>query len=180
MLVRSLTASDTAAYIALRREMLDDSPWAFSSSPQDDQGLNPAFIAERLAQPGQAIVGAFDGAGRLVGSAGLRRHTSLKMAHRAHVWGVYVTPAARSRGTATKIFAHLFEVARSWHGVTSLGLSASVRSEAARLLYERLGFVAWGREPGAIVIDGEACDEIHMVKFLDAKSEHAAVPVLIA
>lgn len=149
--------------------MLADSPWAFSSSPEDDQGLRVEFIAERLTQPGQAIVGAFDDAGRLVGSAGLRRHTSIKMAHRAHVWGVYVTPAARGKGVGERLLLRVFEVARSWPGVDSVGLSASVNSEAARRLYERLGFRSWGVEPGAIRVGGASYDEHHMVKFLDAQ-----------
>ena len=167
MVIRELAPADSAAYVELRREMLLDSPWAFSSSPEDDQGLKVEFIAERLAQPGQAIVGAFDDAGRLVGSAGLRRHTSIKMAHRAHVGGVYVTPRERGSGLGQRILLRLFEVARSWPGVTSLGLSASVKSEGARRLYERLGFRSWGIEPDAIHAGGASYDEHHMVKSLD-------------
>lgn len=169
MLIRPLTPADATLYVALRREMLDDSPWAFTSSPQDDQGLDPAFIAQRLTQPGQAIVGAFDGAPtpRLVGAAGLRRHTQIKMSHRAHLWGVYVTPAARCRGVATQILTHTLDLARSWPGVTSVGLSVSARADRARALYEQLGFVTWGHEPAAVVIDGQACDEFHMIRFFD-------------
>lgn len=170
MTIRALTPADAAIYIALRREMLLDSPWSFSSSPEDDQGLKPEFITARLVEPGQAIVGAFEDDGRLVGAAGLRRHTSLKMAHRAHIWGVYVTPAARGRGIAAQVMERTLDIARSWPGVNSVGLSASVRSEAARHLYEKLGFVAWGREPAALTIDGKAYDEFHMVKFLDSRS----------
>src|SRR5262245_8507381 len=164
---RTLTPADAAAYVALRREMLEDSPWAFSSSPADDVGLDSAFIAARLVEPNQAIIGAFDGA-RLIGAAGLHRDRHLKMAHRARVWGVYVTPSARARGIGSAILTHIFALARTWPGITSLGLSASERSEAARRLYERHGFRAWGREPACLAIDGRIYDEIHMIAFLDS------------
>jgi RimJ/RimL family protein N-acetyltransferase len=167
-IVRPLAASDTEAYIRLRREMLADSPWAFAASPEDDFGLDPALLTARLAEPGQAIVGAFDGSGRLVGATGVYRDRHRKMSHRARIWGVYVTPVARGRGLGARIMSAAMDIARSWPGITSAGLSVSVRSEEARRLYERLGFKPWGVEPGALMLDGRAYDEIHMVAFLDA------------
>lgn len=166
MHIRTLTDRDVAAYCTLRSEMLADAPTAFSSSPEDDRGLDPAFIAARLADPFAAIIGAFDGGGRLVGSAGIVRKTSRKMAHRVHVWGVYVTPASRGAGVARRIMLHAIEVARSWPGVDSLDLSAGIGSAAARKLYESLGFRAWGIEPAALRVHGRDHDEVHMVLIL--------------
>mgnify|MGYP000482025717 CR=1 FL=1 len=168
MVIRPLTPADAHSYMALRREMLGDSPWAFSASPHDDTVLNPALLTTRLAEPGQAIVGAYghdpmSGALHLVGAAGLRRNHSSKMAHRAHIWGVYVTPSARGRGIATQVMKAILALAGTWPGVNSVNLSGSVRSTAAHRLYERMGFQQWGLEPGAIMLDGHAYDEIHMV-----------------
>ena len=65
-----------------------------------------------------------------------------------------------------QVLERTLEIARSWPGVTSVGLSVSARAEAARRVYERLGFKAWGVEPGALVLDGRAYDETHMVVLL--------------
>jgi RimJ/RimL family protein N-acetyltransferase len=166
MIIRSLTPTDAQAYIALRREMLADSPWAFASGPDDDEALNPSVVVTRLSQPGQAILGAFDDAGNLLGSAGLYTTHHKKMAHRAHIWGVYITPAARNRGLATALLRATLDLARTWPGITSVGLSVSERSTEAQHLYERLGFKPWGREPGALITGGRSYDEVHMVAFL--------------
>lgn len=170
MLIRPLTPDDADAYGALRREMLENAPWAFASSIDEDAGIDQTKMAIRLAEPGQAIVGAFDNSGRLVGAAGLVRNSRKKMAHRATVWGVYVTPSARGLGLATEIFNRIFEVARSWPGVTSLALSVSERAEPASRIYQRLGFKAWGVEPAALEVDGRIYSETHMVVFLDDDS----------
>lgn len=147
--VRPLTPSDAAAFVGLRHEMLADSPWAFAASPEDDVGVDPAFIAARLGEPGQAIVGAFEvlatnasaphveSSVRFIAAAGLVRSKHVKMAHRANLWGVYITPAWRGRGLATRLIGGVFDVARSWPGVTSISLSVSARSPEALRLYKR-------------------------------------------
>jgi RimJ/RimL family protein N-acetyltransferase len=173
--IRPLVPADAPAYTALRREMLRDSPWAFAASPGDDFALDPVAVAARLADPGYAIVGAFEGGdargetARLVGSAGLSHNRHIKMAHRAHIWGVYISPPSRGRGLGSHLMTATLDLAASWPGVTSVGLSVSVRSHAAIRLYQRLGFVQWGLEPGALILDGHAYDEIHMAAVLDKR-----------
>lgn len=164
--IRLLTVADIPAYVVLRREMLEDSPWAFSSSPGDDLGLKPDILRERLAEPGHAIVGAFEDA-RLVASAGVYRERQAKVAHRVRIWGVYVAPAARGRGIGAAVMHRTLEIARSWPGVNSAGLSASSRSAEAVRLYKKLGFVEWGVEPAAMMVNGQGYDEIHMVATLN-------------
>ena len=69
---------------------------------------------------------------------------------------------------ATALLERLMEIARGWEGVNSLGLAVSEKSEGAKRVYERLGFRAWGREPGAARVEGTLYDEIHMVVMLGA------------
>jgi ribosomal protein S18 acetylase RimI-like enzyme len=163
MVVRPLLPSDSESYVTLRREMLRDSPWAFAASETDDLGLDAASVASQLGRNGYAIIGALDESGLLVGAAGVIRPRHEKVGHRAYIWGVYVTPSCRGRGIGRRIMEHAIMTAKSWPGVTGAGLSVSEKSPEARGLYERLGFRAWGIEPGALRLDGVAYDEVHMV-----------------
>ncbi|MBX3401836.1 MAG: GNAT family N-acetyltransferase [Phycisphaeraceae bacterium] len=159
--IRHLTADDAPAYAVLRREMLRDSPLAFAASESTDVAIDPAKVAQRLAEPGVVIVGAFGG-GALVGVASLMRQPHPKMAHRAYVYGVYVTPSWRGRGVGEGVMRAAIDAARAWPDVDSIGLSVSAATVHARRLYERLGFAAWGVEPGALRWEGRAYDEVHM------------------
>lgn len=167
---RLLVASDAEACALLRREMLADSPWAFAASENADPGVDPEAVRKRFADPAHASIGAIDSDGFLLGVAGLRRETHSKLAHRAKVWGVYVKPAARGLGAGRAIMLHVLDVARTWHGITSVGLSCSERAAAARRVYESIGFRAWGREPKALIADGVAYDEFHLVYAFETEA----------
>lgn len=174
MHIRALTVEDVPAYVVLRREMLRDSPWAFAASEDADIGCDEVKMRARMAEPVQTMVGAFDAdceqgaqpGAPLVGAGGLVGIHHAKMAHRVIIWGVYVSPRARGQGIGTGIIDALVKAARSWPGVDSVALSVSERSPAAQRLYERCGFVAWGREPRVLKVDGAVYDEIHMLRIL--------------
>ena len=174
MHVRAITVDDVAAYVTLRREMLRADPWAFAASEDADIGCDVEKMRARLAEPGQLVVGAFDAdceqgaqpGAPLLGAAGLVRNRHAKLAHRAIIWGVYVSPNARGQGVGAALINALIDAARTWPGLDSVGLSVSERASSAQRLYARCGFVAWGREPAALRVDGVAYDEIHMVRML--------------
>ena len=170
--VRALVPSEAGAWVALRREMLADSAWAFASSPQDDAGLDPRVAAARLGEPFNAICGAWEG-GRLVGSAGVLRERHVKLAHKAWIVGVYVTSSHRGRGVGRAVVEGAIGIARGWAGVEAVLLSVSERSPAARALYESLGFTAWGVEPDCLRLDGERLSEVHMRMALEGVRDEA-------
>ena len=117
-------------------------------------------MRERLASgPGNVIVGAFDpGLVACVGVLHAPRHP--KGAHHAHIWGMYCQPAHRRRGLGRAIMEAAIAHARTLEGVTQLNLGVSVTTPGAQALYESVGFVAWGREPRAMKVDGVYHDEI--------------------
>lgn len=164
--LRRLGPGDAEAYAAIRREMLVDSPWSFLGCPGDDRPSDAEWIRGRLGEDDNAVFGAFGSDGLLLSVSGVHRSMRVKTAHRASVWGVYTRPAARGRGLARLTVQACIDHARSWGGVGSVGLSVSERSPGARRLYESLGFVWWGREPGAIGIGGELSAEDHLLLWL--------------
>jgi RimJ/RimL family protein N-acetyltransferase len=158
-----LKPSDAERYARLRREMLEDAPWAFGATPDDDRGLDVANLKEMLARDNYAIFGSEDGqTGALVAACGIIRSTRIKQAHRAVIWGVYVTPEHRGRGVGREVVGAAVELARSWEGVDFVDIGVTENAAAARHLYERMGFKAWGREPETLDVEGRRFDEIHM------------------
>src|SRR4051812_46047339 len=96
--VRKLGADDATALMALRREALENEPFAFAASVADDVGLiRESVLAFLEATDVQAVFGAFEDAA-LAGMVGLVRATKLKQRHKATVWGMYVRPASRGKG----------------------------------------------------------------------------------
>jgi ribosomal protein S18 acetylase RimI-like enzyme len=172
-----LQPADAARYARLRLRMLEDSPWAFASSPEDDMARDLGLLAAKLGEAQNSIVAVEGdsarnasggnastaaGAAELVAAAGVVRMKPRKSSHRASIWGVFVLPEHRGRGLGRKVVETAIGLARSWPGVVYVDISVSMNSPAARELYERLGFEAWGREPEALEHGGRRFDEVHL------------------
>lgn len=161
--VISLAPSDAERYVALRRRMLMEAPWAFSSTLEDDLGLDVNFLRTALSEAENAILAVeAPESGTLVAAAGTVRDKKPKFSHRAKLWGVFVEPRYRGQGLGRAVVTAALEVARRWDGIAFVDLGVSANSPEAHSLYKRLGFVEWGREPEATVVNGQRYDEIHM------------------
>lgn len=141
--VLPLTPAHAEAYVALRREMLLDSPRSFGASPGQDKGSDVEHMRTALGQPEFAVIGAFEGmagAGgmgelgtrgehspKLVAVAAVLREAPIKRRHIAKIWGVYVTPSARGRGLAKRVVQGAIEAARSWGDANAGGGQVGTR-----------------------------------------------------
>ena len=88
----------------------------------------------------------------------------MKRAHKGHLWGMYVRPAARGTGLARQLVEAVLEYARE--RVELVQLSVIAGNVAAQRLYGALGFVAYGLEERALKVDGRYFDEVHMARVL--------------
>lgn len=167
MTVRRLGVDDAPALHAMRREALERHPFAFSSSPEEDRFRTlEAVVAALEPAPGRAVLGAFDG-GTLIAMGGLMRQPRAKHRHKAGIWGIYVSPAARGRGAGRLLLDALVGEARRWKGVVKVELSVTAEAPDAHRLYESAGFRVWGTEPRSLGRDGRFVDEIYMSLDLD-------------
>ena len=169
-LVRVLGPDDAAAFRSLRLAGLRESAPAFCSS-YEEEVVRPVEATTQRLEPDaeQFVVGAFDAAGALLGVAGFYRNDRIKTRHRGTVWGMYVAPEARGLGAGRALLEAIVARAAAIPGLAAIDLSVTVGQVAARRLYERVGFRAWGLEPGALWVDGRSYDMEHMV--LDMPSD---------
>jgi ribosomal protein S18 acetylase RimI-like enzyme len=165
--VRLLTEHDADEFVQLRQEALTREPRAFGRSPEDALPWPPESVGSRLrAVPdGNFVVGAFEGP-RMIGQAGFFRHDGAKVRHKGTIWGVYVTAAARGRGAARAMLSLLLNRLRDYRDLEQVALSVATSQDAARRLYDALGFEPYGYEKHALKIGETYVDEEHRVLWL--------------
>ena len=175
MKVRVLDAADAVAFQALRLAGLRDHPENFGASHDKERQQSLDAVAERLAPgPDRAIFGAeIDGV--LVGVIGVYREASQKQAHKGGIWGMYVNPAYRGKGIAAALVQRVLAFAAKREGWLQIKLSANAANTAAIRLYETHGFVQYGLERGALMVDGVLHDEVLMqVELFTPATTHGA------
>lgn len=166
--IREVNPADAREFQVLRLEALRECPSAFASSYEEENETPIATVAERLADaPDRFVVGAWLEAD-LVGMLGLRRERARKLSHKAFIWGVYVSAAARRRGLGRQLIAHALARAASMTGLRQVNLGVNVSNAEAIALYEAAGFTPFGVERGFMLLDGELHDELHMVRVIAA------------
>lgn len=159
--VRLLSGADAPAFQACRLEALALHPCAFAASHEEETGRSLAEVAARLEQG--AAFGAFlDGA--LVGTAGFAAPPLQKKCHKGVLWGVYVRPAARSRGLGRLLVEQVILHARG--RVEQLHATVVTTGEAARQLYRHLGFQIYGLEPRGLKVADRYFDQELLVLLL--------------
>jgi len=141
MEIRQVRLAEAGRLRALRLRALQDTPEVFFSSLDSEQRLPTAYweswagADERRA----TFVAAEDG--EWVAMAGACVHP--EKAGTVSLWWLWVAPAARNRGLVRRFLQVQTEWARRY-GATRLELAVAETNEAARALYQRLGFVPTG------------------------------------
>lgn len=149
---------------ALRLRALAEAPEAFLSSVEQAAAQPLEDLAARFSASANVdapIFGAFR-EGVLVGTAGLGRQDRPKTRHTATIWGVFVAAEARGLGLGDRLIAAAVERARRMPGLERITLIVTASNVAARRIYERAGFVAFGLEPRALRLGDQYFDDLHM------------------
>jgi ribosomal protein S18 acetylase RimI-like enzyme len=159
--IRQLTCADVVAYRDIRLEGLRCHPEAFASTYEDERDGPLDRFKEWIAQA--RIFGAWLDQG-LVGVVGLRMQADAKVRHKAVIWGMYVRREARRFGIGERLIDTA--VAHAPEEVEQIQLAVITENEAARRLYAKAGFIAYGHQINALKHGGRYYDDILMVKFL--------------
>jgi ribosomal protein S18 acetylase RimI-like enzyme len=168
MHVRRLTPLDAQAFQGLRLAALRDTPSAFASSYEEEKDFPLATVQGRLAP--RADRGAFGAYldDTLVGIVVLGRADPKKVRHKALIWCMYVAPHVRGRGIGRALLQEALSLARSVPEFRQVNVGVNAGNAVAIRLYESLGFRPYALEPGALLVDGELHDELHMFLPLQA------------
>lgn len=166
--LRPLTEADLPAYKALRDLGLRHDPTAFNSDYETAMTLPASRYAQRLGQPPQDhfILGAFGSDGALLGAVVCEREPRAKKRHEAALVGMVVAPAARGQGVGGALLADFERLARQLPGLRQVVLSVTADNAHAIHLYERAGFVRYGLQPRALLVDGRYHDKALMIRML--------------
>jgi ribosomal protein S18 acetylase RimI-like enzyme len=172
LLIRQLGPTDRDAYFLLRLRGLQAHPASFGQS-YDEALAKGAAQHDATLQGSEAegtfLLGAYASPSAhapLVGVVGLLRNKADKERHKANVVGMYVAQEAAGRGIGRALLSELLRRAARVDGLRQLLLTVGSGNDAARKLYESLGFRKYGCEVGSLNVDGVFHDEDLMVRFL--------------
>jgi GNAT superfamily N-acetyltransferase len=158
VIVRQLAAADVAAYRALHRFGISESPQGFVDVAATDAARADSDIEAMLAR-GDGW-GVFDGE-RLIAKLTIDALPYPSLSHTFWVHAVYAHPDARGTGATGKLFRAAIEYAKS-KGALRIALWVNGVNAHAQGLYERVGFRQTGRVPGGIRVDEALVDDVLM------------------
>lgn len=173
--IAPLTPADVDDYRRVRLRALAEHPESFRSNAEEEAARPLQWWHERLAPRAQSnvtIVGARTASGDLVGTAGLLFEARRTTRHTATIVGMYVMPEYAGRRLGARLLHACIDIARADPAIEILYLTVTATNTDAIRLYERTGFVAYGREPRSMRIGDRIFDKLMM--SLPVRSRPAA------
>jgi ribosomal protein S18 acetylase RimI-like enzyme len=158
--IRRLESGDADAFSALRLGGLRESPSSFAASYEDEMRLTRDEFRIRVSPTDESwVLGAFDDASLMVGCIGWYRERGAKVAHKSHIWGMYVVPGHRRHGIARALVRELISRVEQLPGIRQIELSVAVGNPDAARLYEGEGFERVAILPNSLFVDGRYVDD---------------------
>lgn len=171
MIFKKITPQDAEKYKALRLLSLQESPFAFSDSYDDENNKTLAQFKEELqiidTPPIFFILGAFSKNEELIGFLKFKKDTRTKARHKAMIHACYITPEYRNKKCGKKLMQALEQEIKDLIGIEQLHLWVIISDNSAQKFYEKCGFVKQGTVvKNDLIINNSYVDAIYMVKYL--------------
>ena len=136
VVVHEIAPQDWERFRRIRLRALADSPFAFSSTVEEEEARAESDWRERLAHPGRVTFTAIDG-DRWVGIAGV--HVQDDEPSTVHLVSMWVDPGARRGGVGTVLVTRAIEWAQA-RGMRRLDLWVTETNEPAAPPLRRMRF----------------------------------------
>lgn len=156
--VRTLSEDDWQDYRSVRLEALRESPEAFAATAEQEEAYDEAFWRERMVRS-ERLVAERDGRAIGVVSIGTAKGSDST----AELFGLWVHPAARGSGVATRLVKDGAERARQ-RGKSHLVYWVGTENGRAVAFASGMGFLPTDyRRPMGVVSEEDGDEEIAMV-----------------
>lgn len=166
MIYRTLTVKDYPAYNTLRRMALDVVPKAFGSTNEEENPHRKNRFESNVTHRESFIMGAFDDE-ELVGMVGFLKLEKIKLQHKGIIWGMFVKPKMQGRGIGSELMKNTLEKAAKIGHLQKINLDVNAKNQAAIHLYKKMGFISFGIEKNALLVNGKMFDLIMMSKAVN-------------
>ncbi len=144
---RALGPDDLSEYRRTRISCLQHYPDNFGTTAEEEMQAAVLKLDGSVTHPGEHhfTMGAFDAGNVLIGICGFLAETRKKTQHRGEIVQMFVEPAYKGRGIGMALLQHAINKAFSSPQIEQIILSAVFENEKAIQLYQRAGFVEYGR-----------------------------------
>jgi ribosomal protein S18 acetylase RimI-like enzyme len=158
-------------YKQLRLEALKNEPLAFANSFEEASLEPDAYWQDRLKSytSGKDLILFAQKDRQLVGMIGVDFNTRKKRRHAASLVGLYVNAEHRGQGIARRLMETAMEKALEKPYIIKFDLGVVATNEAAKSLYEKLGFKVVGLWQKELFVDGVYYDEYEMEKLIEER-----------
>lgn len=151
---------------ALRIRSVSSDPEAFGQTPEEAIAT-PEEEWRRRLNAGQYMCARDTVTKEILAMACVVQEENEKSKHIANIYSVYVSPEVRGHGVGRRIMESLIEdVIKTMPEVIKLELRVSSTQQAAKALYESLGFKEIGLLEKELLVNGKYVDEFEMHKFI--------------
>jgi RimJ/RimL family protein N-acetyltransferase len=143
---RQLTSADSLDYRRVRLECLQTFPDNFGSACEEESKIPQLKFEKYLLENNSDnfMFGAFDGED-LIGICGFSREDRNKTKHRGEIVQMYVNPNFAGQRIGFDLLRKTVEKALENSEIEQIVLSLVADNQAANKLYEKVGFVEYGR-----------------------------------
>jgi ribosomal protein S18 acetylase RimI-like enzyme len=164
MYIRHLEPFDAELYQQIRFRSLQENPEAFLTTYEIQKAKPIETIQDNLQRSDlKFTLGCFSEFGELAGIVTFVRESNPKIAHKANIYAMYVSPEFRGKRIGYSLLTELIQEARQCAGLEQINLTVVSSNLAAKKLYEAMGFTSYGIEPRATKLKGTYYDDDLMV-----------------
>jgi GNAT superfamily N-acetyltransferase len=168
---RKLQGKDAEQYRTLRLFSLQESPFAFSESFEDECQHGTGYFRQQLKmiseRAGSFVLGAFTPENELTGFVTFTRDARSKAKHKGFLQAMYIKPGYRKTGLGSDLLQAMEEEILPLNGLEQIHLWVLVSETNAVSFYEKAGFICQGPVVKQdLKLNNQYVDAMYMVKYL--------------